>query len=400
MKYRINNPIFHIVMNIIRNELHADVTEALKRAPVCLLLGPRQSGKTSLAREFAPQTENFFDLENLVDQRRLEENPQGELSRLNGLVVIDEAQRFPGILPVLRVLADRPQNPARFLLLGSVAPHLVRGVSESLAGRIAYIDMGGFNVGEIEPKDHERLWLQGGLPPAFLSDEPISYSWRIDYLRALIELDLRGLATSRMTPAALRRLLLLLAQSNGAVWNHSAAGRVLAADYKTVQRHIELFEGTFLIRLLPPFERNLNKRLRKSPKLYFRDTGLALALLAIRSQRELRSHPMLGALWEGFAIEQVIRVLRLREGECFNYAVHSGAEMDLVVERGGRRYGFEFKANDSPAATPSIHSCIRALNLERVFVIHPGDRDYNLNEAIEAVAIRSLPRLASSWENR
>ena len=387
-------------MNVIRHELHKDVEKALERAPVCLLLGPRQSGKTSLARGFAPQSENFFDLENLVDQRRLDENPQGELSRLNGLVVIDEAQRIPGLFPVLRVLADRPDNPARFLLLGSAAPHLVRGVSESLAGRIAYVDMGGFNVGEIEPRDHEKLWLQGGLPPAFLSDEPNSYSWRLDYLRALIEQDLRGLATSRMTPAALRRFLLLLAQSHGAVWNNSTAGRLLAADYKTVQRHMELFEGTFLVRLLPPFERNLNKRLRKSPKLYFRDTGLALALLAIRTQRELRSHPMLGALWKGFGIEQVIRVLRLRESECFNYAVHSGAEMDMVVERGGHRYGFEFKANDNPAATPSIHSCIRDLNLERVLVIHPGDRDYVLGERIEAVAARSLPGLAGSWENK
>jgi len=385
-------------MDIVRNELRKDVSAALERAPVCLLLGPRQAGKTSLARAFAPAPENFFDLENMVDQRRLEENPQGELSSLYGLVVIDEAQRIPAIFPVLRFLADRPDNPARFLLLGSAAPHLVRGVSESLAGRTAYVDMGGFNVGEIEPQHHETLWLQGGLPPAFLNDEPNSYNWRLDYLRALIEQDLRDLAATRMTPAALRRFLLLLAQSNGAVWNHSAAARVLAVDYKTVQRHLELFEGTFLIRLLPPFERNLNKRLRKSPKLYFRDTGLAHALLAIRSQRELRSHPMLGASWEGFGIEQVIRVLRLRESECFNYAVHNGDEMDLVVERGGRRYGFEFKANDSPAATLSMHNSVRDLQLQKVFVIHPGDRDYFLNEKIEAIAIRNLPRLAQSWE--
>jgi hypothetical protein len=385
-------------MDIIRNEIRRDVVAALDRAPVCLLLGPRQAGKTNLARGFAPKPENFFDLENMVDQRRLEENPQGELSRLYGLVVIDEAQRNPAIFPVLRYLADRPENPARFLLLGSAAPHLVRGVSESLAGRAAYVDIGGFNVGEIESQHHETLWLQGGLPPAFLNDEAKSFNWRLDYIRALIEQDLREVGTSRMTPAALRRLVLLLAQSNGAVWNHSAAARVLAVDYKTIQRHLELLEGTFLIRLLPPFEPNLNKRLRKLPKLYFRDAGLAHALLSIRSQRELRSHPMLGASWEGFAIEQVIRVLRLQEIECFNYAVHSGDEMDLVVERAGRRYGFEFKANDNPGTDLSMHNAIRDLVLERVFVIHPGDRDYSLAEKIEAVAIRNLPVLAQRWE--
>jgi predicted AAA+ superfamily ATPase len=386
-------------MDIPRNELRKDVKAALDRASVCLLQGPRQSGKTYLARGFTSVAENFFDLENLVDQRRLEENPQGELGRLIGLVVIDEAQRIPGIFPVLRVLADRPENPAKFLLLGSAAPYLVRGVSESLAGRTTYIDMGGFSVGELEPQYHETLWLQGGLPPAFLSDEPNSYNWRLDYLRSVIEQDLRDLATLRLPPAALRRFLLLLAQSNGTVWKHSTAARVLSVDNKTVQRYLELFEGTFLIRLLPPFERNLNKRLRKAPKLYFRDAGLAHALIGIRSQRELRSHPMLGASWEGFGLEQVIRVLRLRESECFHYGVHGGDEMDLVVERGAKRYGFEFKASDSPGATLSMHNSLRDLGLRKVFVIHTGDRSYFLNDKMEAVGIRNLPQLSQTWED-
>jgi predicted AAA+ superfamily ATPase len=385
-------------MDIIRNQHRNEIVNALERAPICLLLGPRQAGKTHLARGLAPKPENYFDLENLVDQRRLEENPQGELSRLYGMVVIDEAQRLPALFPLLRYLADRPRNPAKFLLLGSAAPHLVRGVSESLAGRAAYVDIGGFDVGEIEPQYHETLWLQGGLPPAFLSDEPNSFNWRLDYLRALIERDLRDLAVMRMAPAALRRLLLLLAQSHGTVWNHSSAARLLSVDYKTVQRYLELFEDTFLIRLLPPFERNLNKRLRKSPKLYFRDLGLAHALLSIRSHRELNAHPLYGASWEGFALEQVIRVLGLRESECFTYAVHSGDEMDLVVERGGRRYGFEFKASASPGTTPSMHNSLRDLTLERVFVIYPGERDYSLHARIEAVAVKNLPRWRQNWE--
>ena len=385
-------------MDIIRNQHRNEIVNALERAPICLLLGPRQAGKTHLARGLAPKPENYFDLENLVDQQRLEENPQGELSRLYGMVVIDEAQRLPALFPLLRYLADRPRNPAKFLLLGSAAPHLVRGVSESLAGRAAYVDIGGFDVGEIEPQYHETLWLQGGLPPAFLSDEPNSFNWRLDYLRALIERDLRDLAVMRMAPAALRRLLLLLAQSHGTVWNHSSAARLLSVDYKTVQRYLELFEDTFLIRLLPPFERNLNKRLRKSPKLYFRDLGLAHALLSIRSHRELNAHPLYGASWEGFALEQVIRVLGLRESECFTYAVHSGDEMDLVVERGGRRYGFEFKASASPGTTPSMHNSLRDLTLERVFVIYPGERDYSLHARIEAVAVKNLPRWRQNWE--
>lgn len=385
-------------MEVPRVYLRTEVETALSRAPICLILGPRQAGKTSLARGLAPQSQNYFDLENMVDQRRLEENPQGELSQLYGLVVIDEAQRVPAIFPVLRYLADRPNNPARFLLLGSAAPHLVQGVSESLAGRVAYVDMGGFDVAEIEAPFHDQLWLQGGLPPAFLKPEPDSFNWRLDYLRALIERDLRELANSKLTTVALRRLLLHLAQSHGAVWNNSAAARLLSVDYKTIQRHIELFEGTFLIRLLPPFEVNLSKRLRKSPKIYFRDVGLAHALLSIRSRSELRAHPLFGPSWEGFALEQVIRVLRLRPIECFNYGVHSGDEMDLVVERGGKRYGFEFKATDNPGMTASIQNSMRDLNLTKVHVIYPGNRDYALRENVFVTAISSLPQLRDTWE--
>jgi predicted AAA+ superfamily ATPase len=385
-------------MDIPRDQLRKEVSEALDRSPVCLLLGSRQAGKTRLAREFSPKPDNYFDLENLVDQRRLEADPQGELARLYGLVVIDEVQRMPALFPLLRYLADRPGNPAKFLLLGSAAPQLVQGASESLAGRAAYVDMAGFNVAEIEPQHHETLWVQGGLPPAFLQDGPNSFKWRLDYLRALIEQDLRDLATLRVTPAALRKLLQLLAQSHGQVWNHSAAARLLAVDYKTVQRYIELLEGAFLIRLLPPFDRNLNKRLRKSPKLYFRDVGLAHALLSIRTYRELVTHPLHGASWEGFALEQVIRVLGLRESECFTYAVHSGDEMDLVVERGGRRYGFEFKASASPGITASIRNVVRDLDLSRVFVVFPGERGYGLADNIEAIAVRELSALRTRWE--
>jgi hypothetical protein len=386
-------------MEVIRRQLIQEITDALARSPICLILGPRQAGKTHLARHFQTQADNYFDLENLVDERRLQENPQGELSRLYGLVVIDEAQRMPNLFPILRFLADRPDNPARFLLTGSASPDLMEEASESLAGRVAYVDVGGFDVEEIEPAFHETLWLQGGLPRAYLQNEADSFNWRIDYLRSLVGEDLRELAEIRIAPVALRRLLQHLAQNNGRVWNHSAAARLLDIEYKTVQRYVDLLAGTFLLRLLPPFDVNLAKRLRKSPKLYYRDSGLVHALLNIRTQHELRERPAdRGFSWEGFALEQVIRVLRLRESECFSHGVHSGSEMDLVVERGGRRFGFEFKASDTPGNTDSIREVIVDLKLTRVFVVHPGDRDYPINEQVHAVAARNLPAWRDRWE--
>lgn len=385
-------------MDIPRIQFRREVEEALARSPVCLLLGQRQAGKSHLAKSLGAPAQNYFDLESMVDERRLEENAQGELARLYGLVVIDEVQRQPKLFPLLRYLADRTENPARFLLLGSAAPRLVRGVSESLAGRVAYVDMGGFNVGEIEPQYHETLWLQGGLPDAFLSDEATSFKRRLDYLKALIEQDMRELAETRIQPSSLRRLLSFMANSHGKPWNHSSAARLLGVDAKTIQRYVELFEGMFLIRLLQPYDRNLNKRLRKSPTLYFRDAGLMHALLSIRSPLELSRHPIYGFSWEGFGLEQVIRVLRLREEECYTYSVHSGDEMDLVVERGGKRFGFEFKASTHPGTTDSMKNCIRDLDLAKVYVVHPGEQDYALGEKIYAVGVRNLVTLQTTWE--
>lgn len=385
-------------MQISRNQIYKKIESALRRSPVCLLLGPRQSGKTWLARQFSPKPENYFDLENLIDLRRLEADPQGQLARLYGLVVIDEAQRMPELFPILRYLADRPDNAARFLLLGSAAPQLVRGVSESLAGRAAYVDMAGFSVGEINSSELETLWVQGGFPLAFLQNAEDSFHWRLDYLRTLIEQDLRDLATLRVSSSVLRRLLLVLAQANGQTWNHSTAGQLLSLDYKTVQRYIELLEGTFLIRQLPPFERNLNKRLRKAPKIYFRDAGLAHALLSIRTYKELSTHMLLGASWEAFALEQVIRTFHLREDECFTYSVHSGPEMDLVVERSGTCYGFEFKSSATPKITSSMTRTQRDLNLQRIFVISPGKQSYELSDTIEVIALPDLPERGKQWE--
>jgi len=385
-------------MDIPRIQMRKDITEALNRSPVCLLLGQRQAGKSHLAKGFGAGAQNYFDLESMVDERRLEENAQGELSKLYGLVVIDEVQRLPKLFPLLRYLADRKDNSANFLLLGSAAPSLVSGVSESLAGRVAYVDLGGFNVSEIEPQYHDTLWLQGGLPGAFLSDEETSFKRRLDYLKSVIEQDMRELAETRIAPSSLRKLLSYMANSHGKVWNHASAARLLNVDGKTIQRYIELFEGMFLIRLLQPYHINLNKRLRKSPTLYFRDAGLVHALLSIRSTLELRRHPIYGFSWEGFALEQVLRVFGLRSEECFTYSVHGGDEMDLVVDRGGKRFGFEFKASTSPGKTASMINSIRDLALSKVYVIHPGEQDYALSETIQAVGVRNLVTLRDMWE--
>ena len=380
-------------MQVIREELRRLVHSRLAAAPICALLGARQVGKSHLARTFGVTEGNYFDLENEVARRRLEDNPQGELSQLYGLVVIDEVQRVPAVFPVLRYLADRPANPAKFLLLGSVSPHLVQHVSESLAGRVAFVEAGGLSLAEVGAEYQEALWLQGGLPLAFLRAEEESFLWRLDYLRTLIGRDLRDLAQTRLTESALSRLLLFIAQSHGQAWNSLAAARLLKVDNKTAQRYLDLFEGLFLLRQLRPFERNLGKRLRKAPKVFIRDSGLLHALLTIRNLRDLRAHPLMGASWEGFALEQTIRALGLREAECFTYAVHSGNEMDLVVERGGKTYGFEYKHSEAPGKTKSILGSRSDLGLASVFVVHSGDRDFGLGDGIEAVAVRNLPAL-------
>ncbi len=380
-------------MQIVRDELRREVLSRLAASPVCALLGARQVGKSYLAKALGVAAGNYFDLEDEVSRRRLEDNPQGELSQLYGLVVIDEVQRVPAVFPVLRYLADRAANPAKFLLLGSVSPHLVQRVSESLTGRVAFVETGGFHLAETGSEYQDALWLAGGLPPAFLRGEEESFRWRLDYLRTLVGQDLRELARTSLTESALRRLLLFIAQSHGQPWNSSAAARVLSVDYKTIQRHLELFEGMYFIRQLPPFDRNLGKRLRKAPKLFIRDSGLLHALLTIRNLRDLRAHPLMGASWEGFALEQTIRALGLREQECFTYAVHSGNEMDLVVERGGKLHGFEYKHSEAPGKTPSMLGARGDLGLSAVFVVHSGDRDYGLGDGIEAVAVRNLPAL-------
>jgi len=374
--------------------LHVLVERSLQENPITALLGPRQSGKTHLSRLLGAEPANCFDLENFSDLTRLQDDAMTALGRLSGLVIIDEVQWMPELFPLLRVLADRPGLPARFLLLGSASPELVKGSSESLAGRVSFIDMAGLHLGEVNAADYENLWLRGGLPRSFLAvSAEASLRWRLDYVRTFIERDLRALAETKMSSADLRRLLLMLADSHGQPWNNSDAARTLGVNYKTIQRHVDLLCGAFILRELPPHLANVRKRLRKSSKYYFRDSGLLHALLALPSVERLQAYRGQGASWEGFALEQLVRVLELREEECFNYAVQEGAEMDLVVRRPRGLVGFEFKAGAVPRVTTSMIHSIADIGLEHVWVVYPGTRDFPLGDKIDAIGITNLGRL-------
>ena len=381
-------------MNLDRSRLRARIEDSIQSNPITVLLGPRQSGKTHLSRQMGAVPENCFDLEDFSDLTRLQDDPTIALGRPSGLVIIDEVQRMPSLFPLLRVLADRPGLPARFLLLGSASPDLLRESSESLAGRVSFIDMGGFSLDEIESEDYESLWERGGFPLSYLSSSSeVSWKWRLDYLRTFIERDLRELAETKMSSADLRRFLLLLADSHGQAWNHSEAARILGVNYKTVQRHVDIFCGALVLREVAPMLANVRKRLRKTSKFYFKDSGLLHALLSINSHERLRTHRGLGASWEGFAIEQIVRVLELRDQDCFNYSVQGGTEMDLVIRHTSGLLGFEFKASSVPRATASMHQAIEDLDLDQVFVVYPGSRDFPMADKIDALGISNLPLL-------
>ncbi len=385
MQYQTQVPRFEMVRRI---------RASLAEAPVTAILGPRQCGKTWLARQFVPKPQNYFDLHDFVDRARLEESYFKVLDGLEGTVVIDEAQARPDLFQKLRVLADRPMTPARFLITGSASPGIIRGVSESLAGRVRLVPLGGFTADEIGWDNWQNLWLRGGFPRSYLSEiEENSLAWRRDFISTFINRDLRLLADTEMSEEALRRLLQLLAHSHGQNWNHSEAARVLGVSYKTVQRHLEILLGAFMVRQLPPFFVNVAKRLRKAPKVFVRDTGLLHTLLMLRDATQLPAHPRYGASWEGFCIEQIVRMTNTRDEECFTWSVQGGEEVDLVIQKPGGLFGFEFKAGDAPQKTPSLMASMSSLNMTRVFIIYPGERDYSLDDRLEAVAFRNLGRL-------
>jgi hypothetical protein len=371
-----------------RPDLVSRVRKALAANPVVALLGPRQCGKTTLAGMLATGVRAVsFDLENPTDRRRLEQ-PMTALAPLRGLVVLDEAQLQPAILPVLRVLADRKPLPARFLVLGSASPDLVRDASETLAGRVAFVEMGGFDLEEVGAGHLRRLWLRGGFPRSYLArSEAESFAWREDFIRTFLERDLRRFGVE-VAPEAMRRLWMMIAHYHGQVWNASDIGRSLDAAHTTVKRHLDILTHAFVVRQVQPWHENLKKRQVKSPKVYVRDSGILHALLGLPSFPALEGHPRLGASWEGFVIEEVARIVG--ERNLHFWATQAGAELDLMVQAGGRRFGIEIKYADAPGATRSMRTALADLGLERLWVVHPGTAAYALDARIDVLSVGAL----------
>jgi predicted AAA+ superfamily ATPase len=364
------------------------VRAALRRSRVVALLGPRQCGKTTLARGFvAPDSPNYFDLEDPASLARLAE-PETSLRPLKGLVVIDEVQRRPELFPLLRVLADRQPLPARFLLLGSAAPALLRQASESLAGRIETVPLEGFRLADLGAAAQPRHWLRGGFPLAYTArSDADSFVWRRQFLQTFLERDLPQLGFG--TPAAaLHRFWSMVAHYHGQIWNAADPARALGVNESTVRRYLDLMTGVFMVRQLPPWFENLGKRQVKAPKVYVRDSGLLHALLGLGTQRDLEHHPKLGASWEGYAVEEVLKALR--PDEAYYWATHNGAEIDLVLFKGGKRIGVECKRADAPTLTPSMRIALADLKLDRLLVVYPGERRYRLDKRVEVVPLAEL----------
>jgi hypothetical protein len=366
----------------------ANIRRALRRSRVVALLGPRQCGKTTLARRFVrPDSLNYFDLEDPQSLARLDE-PGTALGSLRGLVVIDEVQRRPELFPLLRVLVDRKPLPARFLILGSASPELLRQSSETLAGRLETVHLEGFRLADLGVKAQRRHWLRGGFPLAYTArTEPDALAWRRQFLQTFLERDIPQLGI-QIPAQALRRFWSMVAHYHAQIWNGAELARALAVSEVTVRRYLDLLTGVFMLRQLPPWHENLSKRQVKSPKVYVRDSGLLHALLGIANRADLELHPKVGASWEGYAVEETLKALQ--PDEAYFWATHQGAEMDLVLFKRGWRIGVECKRADAPRLTPSMQIAQKDLKLDRIFVVYPGSQRYRLAERIETVPLAEL----------
>lgn len=375
-------------MKIKRDRLFRRVLEALRRSRCVGLVGPRQCGKSTLAREIAgTNAAAYFDLEDPTSEARLRDAKLA-LEPLRGLVVIDEVQRRPDLLPLLRVLADRDPLPARFLLLGSASPELLRNASESLAGRIEFIEMRGFTLDETGDARMRPLWRRGGFPLSYLAaNDRDSLKWRNAFLQAFIERDLRQLGMD-LPPAAVRRFLTMIAHYHGRTCNASEVGRSLQLAHTTVRRYLDLLTGALLVRQLPPWFENVGKRLVKSPKIYLRDSGLLHALLGLQTMADVESHPVLGASWEGFALETLLAWRD--EPAAYFWGTHGGAELDLCWMTGPRRIGVECKYTSSPSVTKSMRVSLADLALDHLYVVYPGRGLFPLADRITAAGLSDM----------
>lgn len=377
---------------IERNGDLAAVQSLLRRYPVVGIVGARQVGKTTLARVVAARGKgptSTFDLENPDDLAQLAE-PMLALKERRGLIVIDEIQRRPDLFPILRVLADRPRTPARFLVLGSASPAMLQQTSETLAGRIGYHELRGLSLEDLGSSHWTRLWVRGGFPRAFLAPSAAaSGEWRQDFVRTFLERDLPQLGIG-VRSTTLYRFWTMLAHYHGQTWNASEFGRSFGVADTTVRNYLDVLTAALVIRQLPPWHESISKRQVRAPKVYVLDSGLLHTLLGLTDREDVERHPKVGASWEGFVLEQIIRRLRARPEECFFWRTHAGAELDLLVVSGRHRFGFEIKRTSAPQVTPSMRAALLDLRLASLDVVHAGDRTFPLNDRIRAVALSSL----------
>jgi len=364
------------------------VKRAVSRSPITALLGPRQCGKTTLARTFSQTSpSNFFDLESLPDQRRLQ-NAELVLGALDGLVILDEVQVMPELFGVLRVLVDRPANRARFLILGSASPDIIKRASESLAGRVEFVELSGFDLAEVQADSWKELWLRGGFPRSFLAEsDENSLAWREGFIRTFLERDIPQLGINIPAPA-MRRFWTMLAHYHAQTWNASEFARSLGVSDKTIRSYLDVLTGTFMIRQLQPWYENIGKRQVKTPKIYFRDSGLLHSLLGIQTWHDLLGHPKVGASWEGYAIEQVLQATQ--SAQAYFWGVHSGGELDLLFAQGGKKYGVEVKFSEAPQVTPSMKNALETLKLSHLWIVYPGEHSYPITEDMTALPLNAL----------
>ena len=379
-------------MSPISRPTHLNALRSLlEQFPVVAMIGPRQGGKTTLARQLASQWQgavHFFDLEDPRDAARLA-SPMLALEPFVGLVILDEIQTQTQLFPVLRVLADRTPCVTRFLILGSAAPELAQQSAESLAGRVAYHELTGFNLAEVGVDNTRRLWLQGGFPRAYLEPQAASVRWRQAFSRTYLERDIPALGL-RLPAATLRRFWGMLAHYHGQTWNGAELARAFGVSEKTVRHYLDILSATFMVRVLPPWHENLGKRSVKAPKIYLADSGMLHTLLGLENEAVLMSHPKVGASWEGFAMAQVIAALGATPEQCHYWKLHTGAELDLLIQRNGERRGFEFKLTDSPRSSASMHSAMQSLRLTSLHVVHAGAHSYPMAEGIHALALADV----------
>ncbi|OGQ95805.1 MAG: hypothetical protein A2521_01210 [Deltaproteobacteria bacterium RIFOXYD12_FULL_57_12] len=368
------------------------INDSLKRAPITALLGPRQCGKTTLARSVGDnQQSHYFDLESVPDQQRLR-NPELMLGSLSGLIILDEIQRMPELFSVLRVMVDKPDCASRYLILGSASPDIIKNASETMAGRVEFIELSGFDLLETGEDSWRDLWLRGGFPRSFLArTDADSQAWRAGFIRTFLERDIPSLGIT-IPATAMRRFWTMLAHYHGQIWNGSEIGRAMGISDKTARSYLDLLAGTFMVRQLQPWHENLKKRQVKSPKIFLRDTGILHALMDIPDFHALAGNPKIGASWEGFVMENILQVIR--PFQAYFWATHSGAEIDLLLFQQGRRIGIEIKYSDAPAITRSMRVALADLTLDHLLIVYPGRHRYPMDEAITAVPLNEIGSLS------